>query len=136
VATSPNAQLTFTKLVVDDLDAMADFYCTVFGLHPVMRERLEKGIGGEPIEQISLSQDPALPYGPLTLLKYEGRPAPPIDEMILGFTTNDLPPLLDRVKQAGGSLCSDVRENPAHKIRVAFARDPEGHLCEIVEMQS
>ena len=54
--------------------------------------------------------------------------------MILGFTTPDLSALLDRVPRAGGSVFGKVKEMPDHGIRVAFARDPEGHLSEVVEL--
>ena len=79
------ATLTFTKLVVDDVDAMADYYCSVFGLHRGKRERFEKGLAGEPIDEVSLTPDPGEPFGSLTLLRYESRSAPPNDEVILGF---------------------------------------------------
>jgi len=54
-------------------------------------------------------------------------------EVILGFTTNDLPRLLDRVRAAGGGVHTDIRDLPDMKVHVAFATDPEGHLIEIVE---
>jgi lactoylglutathione lyase len=56
-----------------------------------------------------------------------------VDDLILGFTTRDLPALLDRVRAAGGGVHSDIRAYPDLNIRVAFATDPEGHLIEIVE---
>jgi predicted enzyme related to lactoylglutathione lyase len=56
--------------------------------------------------------------------------------VILGFTTPDLPALLDRVRRFGGAPLGKVKDIPLHGIRVAFARDPEGHLCELVELQA
>lgn len=134
MATIQRATLTFTKVVVDDLDAMADYYCTVFGLHRGLREQFEDGVGGEPIDEIALVASPGDPFGALSLLKFMNRPAAKNDEVILGFTTLDLSALLDRVRRAGGTLFGKVKEMPDHGIRVAFARDPEGHLSELVEL--
>ena len=136
MATRPTAKLTFTKLVVDDLDAMADYCCEVFGLHRATRARFESGVASEPIEEISLAENPEEPFGPLSLLKYEERPAVQNGELILGFTTDDLDSLLDRVRRAGGAQSSDLKVFPDHGLRIAFARDPEGHLSELVEVRS
>lgn len=46
------SNLSFTKLVVDDVDRMADFYCDVFDLHRTGRLRIEQGAIGEPIEEM------------------------------------------------------------------------------------
>ena len=136
MAIEPISTFTFTKLVVDDLDAMCEYYCAVFGLHPGTRERFDDGVGGEPIEEVALVANPGDPFGAMSLLKFERRtPAKP-DEVILGFTTPDLSALLDRVREAGGTLLGKIKEMPSHQIRVAFARDPEGHLCELVELQA
>jgi predicted enzyme related to lactoylglutathione lyase len=129
------AAFAFTKLVVDDVDAMADYYCTVFGLHRGTRDEFEDGVGGEPIDEIALTAQPGDKYGSLTLLKFVQRPAVKEDETILGFTTSDLPALLERVQRAGGDVLGPIKEHPDHGIRVAFARDPEGHLNELVEIR-
>jgi predicted enzyme related to lactoylglutathione lyase len=134
MATHGPTQLSFTKLVVDDLDLMADYYCAVFGLHRGSRYEFEDGVGGEHIDEIALVASPEEPFGALTLLKFMSRPAAMNDEVILGFTTPDLSALLDRVQNAGGKVLGNVKEMPEHHIRVAFARDPEGHLSEFVEI--
>ncbi len=43
MATDRLSNLSFTKLVVDDLDRMADFYCKVFDLHQTGRLKIEQG---------------------------------------------------------------------------------------------
>jgi len=136
MSAEPIAAYTFTKLVVDDLDAMCDYYCSVFGLHPGTRERFDDGVGGEPIDEVALVANPGDPFGAVSLLCFEQRDpaAASRDEVILGFTTPDLPALVDRLTKAGGELVSPIKEMPSHEIRVAFARDPEGHLCELVEL--
>lgn len=129
-------QLAFTKLVVDDLEAMSDYYCSVFGLHRGSHEKFEHGIGGEPIEEIALTAAPGDQWGALTLLKFLERPAAKDDEAILGFTTSDLSALLERIQRSGGTLVGEIKDLPRLGIRAAFARDPEGHLNELVELRS
>jgi len=136
MATQSPATLTFTKLVVDDLEAMADYYCSVFGLHRGSRDEFEDGVGGEPIDEIALVARPGDTFGSLSLLKFLNRPAAKNDEVILGFTTPDLSALLDRVKRGGGTVFGKLKEMPEYGIRVAFVRDPEGHLSEVVEMRT
>ena len=129
----PSATFAFTKLVVHDVEKMAAFYCEVYGLHAVKRVRGES-IGQEAIDEIMLSPDPKAPFGSFVLLEYVGRGPSPNGELILGFTTEDLPGLLDRVRAVGGSVHAPTKDMPELKIRVAFATDPEGHLAELVQV--
>ena len=129
----PSASHAFTKLIVHDLERLAAFYREVYGLHAVNRLRGES-IVGEEIDEIMLSPDPRAAYGSLVLLRYLERGPSPNGELILGFTTDDLPALLDRVRKAGGRIHAPIREMPEHGLRVAFATDPEGHLAELVQM--
>jgi lactoylglutathione lyase len=134
VSLIPNsASFSFSKLVVHDLERMAAFYRDVYGLHAVNRVR-GQSIGGEEIDEIMVSADPTASYGSLVLLKYLGRGPSPSGELILGFTTEDLPRLLERVRAAGGEVHAPIQEIPELKLRVAFATDPEGHLAELVQM--
>jgi predicted enzyme related to lactoylglutathione lyase len=131
----PSASFAFSKLIVHDLEKMAAFYRDVYGLHALNRVR-GQSIGGEEIDEIMVSADPNAQYGSLVLLKYLGRAPSPSGELILGFTTDDLPGLLERVRAAGGGLHAPIQEIPEMKLRVAFATDPEGHLAELVQMLS
>ena len=127
-----NSAFSFTKLIVHDVEKMAAFYGAVYGLHAVNRVR--ESIGSEGIDEIMLSPDPKAPFGSFVVLKYVGRPPSPTGELILGFTTDDLPALLDRVCKAGGAVHAPIKEMPELKLRVAFATDPEGHLAELVQV--
>ncbi len=127
-----NSAFSFTKLVVHDVEKMAAFYSAVYGLHAVNRVR--ESIGSEGIDEIMLSPDPKAPFGSFVVLKYVGRAPSPTGELILGFTTDDLPALLDRVCKAGGGVHAPIKEMPELKLRVAFATDPEGHLAELVQV--
>ncbi len=125
-----HARCAFTKLVVDDLDAMSTYYAEVFGLHPV--QRLQAKIIGAPIEQVVLGHDGE--RSTLILLRWVDREAPPTGEVIIGFTTSDIAALFARAEAAGGS----VREPPcrvdiAGGVIVGFVADPEGHVAEVVE---
>ena len=131
----PSASAAFTKLIVDDLEKMVGFYREAYGLHAVQRVRGER-IGSEEIDEIMLSADPNAAYGSLVLLRYLGRGPSPSGEVILGFTTDDLPGLLERVCAAGGAITVSLQEMPERKLRVAFATDPEGHLAELVQLVS
>jgi predicted enzyme related to lactoylglutathione lyase len=133
--TTPSASFSFSKLIVHDLEKMAAFYHDAYGLHAVNRVR-GQSIGGEEIDEIMVSADPTAAYGSLVLLEYLGRGPSPSGELILGFTTDDLPALLERVCTAGGDVHAPIREIPEMKLRVAFATDPEGHLAELVQMLS
>jgi predicted enzyme related to lactoylglutathione lyase len=130
-----DASFAFTKLIVHDLEKLAAFYREVYGLHAISRLRGES-IAGEEIDEIMLSADPSAAYGSLVLLKYLGRGPSPNGELILGFTSDDLPALLERVRQAGGAVTAPIKDMPELKLRVAFATDPEGHLAELVQLVS
>jgi len=131
----PESHFAFTKLVVHDLEGLVDFYGRVYGLHAVHRVRGER-IGGEEIDEVMMSPDPSATWSSFVLLKYAGRPAARSDEVVLGFTTSDLPALLKRVENAGGHVHAPMKEMPELKIRVAFVKDPEGHLTELVQVMA
>jgi len=133
MASSRPSNLSFTKLVVDDLDRMAAFYADVFALHETGRLKFEKGAIGEPIEEIFLCPSPEDRYGAFVLFKFLERPAPPAGEVILGFQTHDLDAVLERARRRGGRLAAPIKEMPEMGARIAMVLDPEGHLCELVE---
>lgn len=123
---------SFTKLVVDDLEKIAAFYTRVYDLKEVTRVQAE--IGSEAIDEIILGTGSEMSPGSLILLEFVDRPPPRTGEVLLGFTTDDLPALLDRVLAAGGGIHAGIKEMPEMGLRVAFATDPEGHLAELVQM--
>ena len=129
----PREVFAFTKLVVHDLEKLAAFYREAYGLHVVNRVR-GVSIGDEEIDEMMMSADPSAQWSSLVLLQYLGRGPSPNGELILGFTSDDLPALLERVKKAGGTVHAPIKEMPELKIRVAFATDPEGHLAELVQV--
>ena len=130
----PRSSYAFTKLVVHDLEKMAAFYSQVYGLREVAR--VQEQIAGDAIDEIMLGVGAEMSPGSLVLLKFVHEPPPRNGEVILGFTTDDLPALLERVRAAGGGVHAPIRSMPEMKIQIAFATDPEGHLAELVQVSS
>ncbi len=124
------AHFGFTKLVVGDLEQSAEFYQEVCGIREL--GRVDAEIEGRPIREIMFHPTQA-GGATLVLLCFVGAPKPAAGELILGFTTPDLAAFVERVKQAGGSIAQEIKTLEEMKIQVAFVRDPEGHLIEVVQ---
>ncbi len=129
-----NATFSFTKLVVHDLDRMSAYYQRVFGLKSF--ERIQAEIGIDPIDEIMLGVDSGYGPGSIMLLKFVDKPAPTPGAAILGFITDDLEGLIERVVSAGGSVHTEIKESDVASVRVAFVIDPEGNHAECVQMVS
>lgn len=116
----PASQLAFTKLVVHDLEGLVGFYAEVYGLHAVHRVRGE-GIGGERIDEVMMSSDPDATWSSPVLLAYVDRLAPASDEVILGFTTDDLPGLLECVRLVASGPAARAGTQPSARPRPSRA---------------
>ncbi len=137
MGTGRKARFGFTKLVVDDEEKLAVYYEEVYGLSPAQRLQGDAGGVGEPFREIILGPGGELsPDESLVLFKFVDRAAPRDQESILGFITEDLDALIERIQANGGSLAGPLRSMPEHGVRVVFSTDPEGHLCENVELIS
>lgn len=124
-------QFAFTKLVVADLEAMHEFYTTVFGLREL--NRVEAAINDRPIREIMYH--PTSEGGaPLVLFHFDGTDTPVNEEAILGFMSDDLDALVANAVAHGGRLVEEPHDMAEHGIRVGFVTDPEGHLLELIEM--
>jgi predicted enzyme related to lactoylglutathione lyase len=124
------AWASFTKLVVVDLEGMAAFYKRVCGLEELAR--VNSDVGGRPISEIMFRR--ADQGGMMfVLFKYLDQQAPGADEVIVGVTTEDVAAFVDRAVAAGGSLAAPVKAMPEHGVKVAFVKDPEGHVLEVIE---
>jgi len=121
----------FTKLIVGDLEKSADFYTFVCELTEMAR--VDAMIEDRPISEIMFN---ATGQGGATfvLLTYNGEPAPKAGEVILGFITKDIDAFVLRVETAGGRVVQPTVRQPEHGVKVAFVRDIEGHLIEVVEL--
>ena len=123
----------FTKIVVDDLDRMAAFYQQVFGYRQM--QRVHSAVAGEPIEEIILVQGEDWGQSlPLVVWKWTQRAAPSATDAILGYQTANVDALVERVVAAGGAVVDAPHDMAEHGVRVAFAKDPDGRLLELVQM--
>lgn len=128
---SQKAHFGFTKLIVQDLERCADFYKRVFGLTELAR--VSAAVNDREIDEIMFN-----PTGEggatFVLWKWRDRDHGTIDEVILGFQTDDVHALVASVPAAGGTIIQPVKDMPEHGVRVGFVTDPEGHLIEAVEL--
>lgn len=120
----------FTKLVVGDLDRSMTFYREVAGLEE--DRRISEVVGGRAMTEIIMTP-PAADAAPLVLLAFHDSPQPAAGDSILGFRTTDVGAFVDRAVKAGGSIMQPIVDMPQHGVKVAFVRDNEGHLIEVVE---
>jgi predicted enzyme related to lactoylglutathione lyase len=126
----PGAHFGFTKLLVNDLEGCAAFYSGVCGLRELARVDAE--IAGRPIREI-MYHPTADGGATFVLLQFLDRPGTG-SEAILGFQTDDLQDFVRRAVAAGGQVADPTTELPEHGVKVAFVRDVEGHLLEVVEL--
>lgn len=123
----------FAKTFVHDLEAMAIFYENVFGLVPFGRHQ-DRMLGRE-IDEITYQA--SYPGGPaLTLIKYLDSTGPVAGEAVQGFMSDNLEALVERTLANGGSVPDPIREVPGYGLRVVFVLDPEGHVNEVIQMNS
>lgn len=121
----------FTKLVVGDLEKMKAFYMDVYGLKQF--DRIQADIGRDPIDEVMLGRDSGFGPGSIVLLRFTELAPPRPGAVILGFITDDLEGLIDRIIANGGRVHAKIKDIPEMKVRVAFAKDPEGNLAELVQ---
>ena len=79
--------------------------------------------------------NPTAPGGAtFVLLAYTGTSAPALSEAITLFITPNLAELLEQARIAGARVVDSMRDMPEHGVKVAFIRDVEGHLIEVVQL--
>ena len=122
----------FTKLICRDEEAMAAYSRAVYGLGVVQRVAGESD--GQPFREVILAPGGAWTKGTLVMFNFTAREAPRDQQVILGFTVDDLDALVARIEANGGKLVGPIREETDHGVRVVFSVDPEGALCENVQM--
>jgi predicted enzyme related to lactoylglutathione lyase len=125
-----NGDFAFTKLIVGDLDRSAAFYRDVFGL--TEDRRIDATVTGRAICEIILTSPKPAP-ATLVLFAFLDQPKPAAGDSILGFYTSDIAALVERAVRAGGSIAQPIESMPEHGLKVAFVKDNEGHLIEVVE---
>lgn len=122
----------FSKLICRDEEAMATYYQAVYGLQPV--QRVQGTSDGEPFREVIMAPDGDWQKGTLVMFNFTERDAPRDQQAIFGFSVDDLDATVEKVKANGGKLVGPIREQPEHGVRVVFTTDPEGALCENVQL--
>lgn len=124
------SHFVFTKLVVGDLDKCARFYEAVAGLKA--QARIDAVVDGRNITEIVY--EPTSKGGAnFVLFAYHDAKTPVKDETITGFSTDDIEGFARRIRENGGSVYQGPDDRPEHGLKVAFARDPEGHVIELIQ---
>jgi lactoylglutathione lyase len=119
-----------TKLVVGNLEKSAIFYQSVCGLSE--EKRIDATIFGRKVREIVYGA--TSPGGAkFVLLAFLDTPEPAPGDVVLVFDTADLKAFIQRAQDAGGSVAQDIETFAEHGIKVAFIRDMEGHLIEVIE---
>jgi catechol 2,3-dioxygenase-like lactoylglutathione lyase family enzyme len=127
----PADHFGFSKLVVCDLQKCAAFYKSVCRL--TEQARVDAEIEGRAISEIMFNptEENAATF---VLLTYRDTPKPALGESIVGFISKDVSAFVERARAAGGKIVQEVAPRPEHGVDVAFVRDPEGHLIEVVQV--
>lgn len=124
----------FIKVIVADEEAMADYYMKVYDLKVVRRVKGDAGVGSQRFREVILSHDGTYAHQAFVLFNFIDRPAPRDQQSIVGWQTNDIRSLSQRIVANGGTLIGPLKDIPEQGVRVQFSQDPEGALCENVEM--
>jgi lactoylglutathione lyase len=125
------SSLSFTALVVEDLDKMSAFYAAVCGL--VEARRAEQDIAGRRVEEVIFDSDPP-DTGNFVLIKFLDSVKRSNQDVILGFVTDDIVAFVDRVRKAGGAVLREPYVNVSQGLKAAFITDVEGNVIEAVEI--
>jgi len=130
------ATFSFTKLIVDDEERMAEYYHQVYGLNKLQRVQNDASAAVGRLREVIMGPGETLSTDSesLVIIKLLDRPPPRDQEAILGFITPDLDALAERVLAHGGKHLSPIKSMPEHGVRVLFTTDPEGRLSENVEL--
>jgi len=133
MADSARTGFSFTKLIVSDVDNLYSFYNRVFGL--VEKARVRQGEGEHELDEIIMGADEAGYSSPtLVIQRFPHRPIPDRGEVTLGFVVDDVDATVEKAWAEGGSVYRAAHAQPQHGVKVAFIKDSDGHLIEVVEM--
>lgn len=123
--------LGFTKLIVEDIDRMSEYYCALCGFEE--EGRGDDQIAGRPIREAYFRSDPP-GTGTFTLTKFLDAPRPATEAVILGFVAADIDQFVENAVAAGSEVIEPVQSRPDHGVKVAFVKDIEGNLIEVVQI--
>ena len=124
--------LSFTKIIVADVERVFEFYRRVLGVEQHVRVR--QGEGYDALDKI-ISKPVGAQMAPTLAIKcFVNRPPPQPGELQIGFVVSSVDEVVEAALAAGGSIEKAAVDQPQHGVRVAFFRDVEGHSVEVVEL--
>jgi len=124
-------RLSFTKIIVGDVERVFAFYRDVFGIEQLTRVQI--GEGYEQLDEIVSKPAGGVGAPTLVIKCFVNRPAPAPGEVQIGFVVPNVDKIVSAAVAAGGKVLKPAVNLPEHGIRVAFVHDVEGHTVEIVE---
>lgn len=131
-----SGRFIFTKIIVSDVDRLLAFYRDAFGMTQITR--ISHGAGVDELDEIIMgsagSAGGANAGHTLVIQRFPNRPIPACGEVTLGFIVADIDQAIKGAVAAGATITRPVWDEPDHGIRVAFIKDPDGHLIEVVQM--
>lgn len=123
-------RFAFTKILVSDLAAMERFYIGGLDLGLVTRIAVDDVEWALDETILSIGGAPGMT---LNLVQYRHKPAPAPGEAVIGLYVTGIADVVSRAVAAGGSIHLPVQHLPDHGVSLAYVRDPEGHLIELLE---
>jgi catechol 2,3-dioxygenase-like lactoylglutathione lyase family enzyme len=123
--------ICYLRLVVGDPEALARFYCDVFGMEVV--RRFDALAADDPHLEIFLSAGGKEGDHQFALMHYLNRPTPKPGEVEIAFMVEDLDAVVAAAEAAGGVKTKAAETLEDHKIRYAVIADPEGHSIDVMQ---
>lgn len=123
---------SFTKLVVDNIQPVENFYREVFGMLHLRSHRENEHDYAQ--EEVMLATTRELGAPVLIIARYLNRPCPVAGSAFTGFTVSNLDKTLQLTTSHGGKIVVDKHTNTEHGVIAAILEDPAGHLIEAVQM--
>lgn len=120
--------LYYVKLIVEDPDALASFYCDVFGMKEI--RRIHEPAHIRPHLEIFLSSGET---DQLALMRYLDQPPPPPGEVRVALKVGDVNAVVAAAQAAGGTIILPVETMEEYLFRWATIADPEGHVIEVMQ---
>lgn len=123
--------LSFTKIIADDLEAEAAFYVSVFNLKQLERITLSEPI---PVDEIVLGTGKETGAALIVVEAPRGEKA--TKSGILGFMSRDLEATIGKATALGAKVTLAPIDIPNGGGRAALLDDPEGQSIEIVQQSA
>ena len=123
--------LYYFKIVAEDSEPLARFYCDVFGMKEI--RRYDALATENPHLEIFLSAGSNEGGGQLALMHYVNSPAPTPGEAAIAFMVEDVDAVVAAALAGGGAITRAAETLEEHKLRYAMIADPDGHRIEVMQ---